>query len=263
MTASQSTPILRTIVAASRTIRPLCIRSSITRPVAYHTHSDPIAFPYNTTETQILNACVPHIRNHGFTQQTLSLGARDAGYLPISTNLFPRGAFDLVVFWLVRSRLGLKGRVEENGLAQQWDEQRFGSGRRVRALVLERLRMNAEEGIVGKWTEALALMAQPSCVPASLAELHRLSDEIWYLAGDTAVDTSWYTKRASLSAVYSSTELYQTQDDSPGLVDTERFLDSRLKDAQSVGGTVGAVGQWLGYTGHSFLNVARSRGLPF
>jgi rpsU-divergently transcribed protein len=48
-------------------------------------------------------------------------------------------------------------------------------------------------------------MAQPSYVPTSIAELARLSDEIWFLAGDTSVDSSWYTKRASLSMIYSST----------------------------------------------------------
>ena len=48
-------------------------------------------------------------------------------------------------------------------------------------------------------------MAQPSYLPTSIAELARLSDEIWFLAGDTSVDTSWYTKRASLSMIYSST----------------------------------------------------------
>lgn len=48
-------------------------------------------------------------------------------------------------------------------------------------------------------------MAQPSYISTSIAELARLSDEVWFLAGDTSVDASWYTKRASLSMIYSST----------------------------------------------------------
>jgi ubiquinone biosynthesis protein COQ9 len=52
-------------------------------------------------------------------------------------------------------------------------------------------------------------MAMPSNASMSIAELAKLSDEIWFLAGDVSVDTSWYTKRATLSAVYSSTgEIY-------------------------------------------------------
>lgn len=42
-------------------------------------------------------------------------------------------------------------------------------------------------------------------IPTSISELAKLSDEMWYLAGDTSVDTSWYTKRATLSTVYAST----------------------------------------------------------
>lgn len=104
-------------------------------------------------------------------------------------------------------------------------------------------------------------MAQPTYIPASTTELWRLSDEIWFLAGDTSVDTSWYTKRASLSAIYAAAEVFQTQDTSAEFSDTERFLDSRLDDLRKVGGTVGAVGEWMGYTAHSAVNVLRSKGM--
>jgi ubiquinone biosynthesis protein COQ9 len=104
-------------------------------------------------------------------------------------------------------------------------------------------------------------MAQPSYIPASAAELWRLSDEIWFLAGDTSVDTSWYTKRATLSSIYAATEIFQTQDTTPGFQDTERFLDERLSDLRTVGNVVGNVGEWVGYTGRSMINVLRSKGV--
>ena len=49
------------------------------------------------------------------------------------------------------------------------------------------------------------MMALPENVTDSMAELARLADEMWFLAGDKSVDFSWYTKRATLSAVYAST----------------------------------------------------------
>jgi len=104
-------------------------------------------------------------------------------------------------------------------------------------------------------------MAQPSCVPPSLAELAKLADEIWFLAGDTSVDTSWYTKRASLSAIYSATEVFMTQDKSKNFAETEQFLDSRLDDAIKVGGFLGTLGEWVDFTGHSVVNVLRSKGM--
>ena len=104
-------------------------------------------------------------------------------------------------------------------------------------------------------------MAQPSYIPASLRELAALSDEIWFLAGDTSVDTSWYTKRATLSAIYSATDVFMTQDQSTDFKDTERFLDARLEDSRILGTAVGSVGEWLEYTAHSFVNLARSKGV--
>lgn len=104
-------------------------------------------------------------------------------------------------------------------------------------------------------------MALPSNIRPSLAELARLSDEMWFLAGDVSVDTSWYTKRASLSGVYAAAEVFQTQDTSPNYLDTERFVDARLEEVQQVGKTLGAVGEWLDFTGHAMVNLARSKGI--
>lgn len=104
-------------------------------------------------------------------------------------------------------------------------------------------------------------MAQPAYVPTSLAELARLADEIWFLAGDQSVDSSWYTKRASLSTIYSATEVYMTQDVSTNFTETEQFLDSRLEDLMKVGGFMGALSEWVNYTGHSTVNVLRSKGI--
>lgn len=52
------------------------------------------------------------------------------------------------------------------------------------------------------------MVSQPANAPAALKLLTQLLDSIWYAAGDTASDSSWYTKRAALAGVYLSTELY-------------------------------------------------------
>jgi ubiquinone biosynthesis protein COQ9 len=104
-------------------------------------------------------------------------------------------------------------------------------------------------------------MAQPSYAATSIAELARLADEIWYLAGDKSVDGSWYTKRATLSAIYSATEIFMIQDTSKNFADTEKFLDSRLEDNKRIGGFLAALGQWTDFTAHSAVNVLRSKGV--
>ena len=113
-----------------------------------------------------------------------------------------------------------------------------------------------------RFFKALRIMAQPRHVPTSLAELGRLADEILFLAGDTTVDTGWYTKRAALSAVYSATEIYMaTVDTSEGYADTERFLDKRLDRARTVGYAMGSLGEWAGFSALSAVNVLRSKGV--
>jgi ubiquinone biosynthesis protein COQ9 len=104
-------------------------------------------------------------------------------------------------------------------------------------------------------------MAQPSHLPTALSELSSLSDEIWFLSGDTSVDSSWYTKRASLSAIYAATELFMTTDKSPNFIDTREFLERRFNDVQVVGTMGGTLAQWAGFTVHAGLNVLRSKGV--
>lgn len=104
-------------------------------------------------------------------------------------------------------------------------------------------------------------MAVPSHIRPSLRELSLLADEIWFLAGDTSVDTSWYTKRASLASIYAATELFMTSDASTSFSETEKFLDRRLQDVRVVGGGVGNVAEWVGFTGRSVVNLLRSKGV--
>lgn len=104
-------------------------------------------------------------------------------------------------------------------------------------------------------------MAQPSYVPASLKELSLLADEIYFLAGDKAVDPTWYTKRASLSMVYASSELFMTTDKSANFAETRGFLQRRLEESQRAGGVLGAVGEWVGFTANAGVNVLRSKGV--
>lgn len=104
-------------------------------------------------------------------------------------------------------------------------------------------------------------MAQPSHIPASLHELSLLADEIYFLAGDLSVDPSWYTKRASLSGIYAASELFMTNDHSHEYAETRAFLRRRLSDAEEVGGYVRNIGQWVGFTASSGMNLLRSKGV--
>ena len=75
---------------------------------------------------------------------------------------------------------------------------------------------------------ALAIMAMPQNLRRSAKLNWESADAMWRLAGDTATDFNHYTKRMTLSAVYSTTLLTFINDESEGLADTKAFLARRI-----------------------------------
>lgn len=220
---------------------------------AYYSKHHPEAPPFPEIQETILSSALKHVPEHGFTSKALTLGAQDAGYLEVSVQLFPRGVYDLINYHLVTERLALKHKV-------QFDpDTKLGLGRKIKILTMERLKANKE--IIHCWQGALGHMSLLGNIPASLKELNALTDEIWYLAGDTSVDFSWYSKRASLAGVYSSSEVFMTTDKSADFAATSDFLDRRLKDVQKVGGAIGGLGQYASFMAGSGLGLARSWGM--
>ena len=57
-----------------------------------------------------------------------------------------------------------------------------------------------------------------------------MCDDVWWRAGDSSHDMSWYTKRISLGAVMAATDLFMIQDTSDNYQETWDFLDRRLSD---------------------------------
>lgn len=117
---------------------------------SYHSydHPDP-AGPFSPAERAILAAAEAHIPQHGFTTKTLALGARDAGYLDISTNLLADGVFTLVQWHLVSQREGLAGKA--TALFEADAAQGLGTGAKVELLTWERLMGNRH--VIGKLQE--------------------------------------------------------------------------------------------------------------
>ncbi|KAK0611145.1 COQ9-domain-containing protein [Immersiella caudata] len=263
-TATATSCPLRAIRAASTLVRPPTSASPQTTPRSlsqshprpYHstTHPPPPS-PFTPTESAILSASYAHVPTHGFTPSSLALGARAAGYLDISTSIFPEGAFSLIKWHLYTQRTALAGKKDSIAGFES-----MSLTERVEALTWERLMGNGE--VVGRWQEALAIMAQPTYVFASVKELAELADEIWYLAGDVSVDPTWYTKRASLSAIYAASELFMTNDRSPDFSETWHFLRRRLAEAGEIGDATRSVREWLSFTASAGVNVLRSKGVP-
>ena len=124
---------------------------------SYHSSTFPDPEPFPPTQSAILTQALSHVPTHGFTDKSLLLGARDAGYLDVTVQLFPRGAYDLVNYYRVTRRLALKDRVQFDD-----EKSKLGVGKKVRVLALERLRMNVEDGIVNQLQKVTSIdVVQP------------------------------------------------------------------------------------------------------
>ncbi|KAK4228165.1 COQ9-domain-containing protein [Podospora fimiseda] len=230
--------------------------SSSSRPYHSTTHPPPPP-PFTPSELSLLSSSYPHIPLHGFTPTSLLLGARDLSLLDISPSILPNGGeFSLIHYHLHLQRTLLSTKLDS---LFHGTEAIMSTQEKVEALTWARLKANSQ--IISRWQEALAIMAIPSYAPQALKELALLSDEILFLAGDKSVDPTWYTKRASLATIYAAAELFMTTDKSAGFSETRAFLRRRLNEANTAGGFVGAVGQYLGFTGSAVVNILRSKGV--
>jgi ubiquinone biosynthesis protein COQ9 len=106
------------------------------------------------------------------------------------------------------------------------------SGMRFRARVAHAVRLRLE--LVEPHKEAVRRGATLFALPMHAADgaraLWETADAIWTGLGDTSDDLNWYTKRATLSGVYSATVLYWLGDQSSGHAATWDFLDRRIDD---------------------------------
>ena len=123
--------------------RPLYLRCTSKQKRPYYSEHHPEPRPFPDAQENILSAAMRHVPAHGFSLKTLAEGAKESGYLEVSTQLFPRGVFDLINYHLVTQRLALRDRV------QFPEDSKSGAGPKIRTLTLERLRAN--HNIIHQW----------------------------------------------------------------------------------------------------------------
>ena len=175
----------------------------------------------SAAQTALLDAALAHVVFDGWSEACLRAAAADSGVAPgLVRVLFPRGAVDLAVAYHRRGDGQLRARLVESDLAAM----RF----RDKVTLAVRLRLEAADRDVVR--RGMALFSLPQNMPAGAALVWGTADAIWTALGDNSNDVNWYTKRATLSAVYSACVLYWLGDDSAGRADTWAFLDRRIED---------------------------------
>lgn len=188
----------------------------------------------------LIEAALPNVAFDGWSRAALRAAARRIG-MPAeeALALFPGGAADLVASFSRWADRRMLDRLETISLDPLRTHERIA------------LAIGIRLDIVEPWREpvrrALGVLALPQNGPLGLRLLYETVDGIWYAAGDSAADFSFYTKRLSLAAIWAAAVLYWLDDRSEGFAETRAFVDRRLGDIARIGrvprGLAGAVGR--------------------
>lgn len=175
----------------------------------------------------ILDALLVRVPFEGWTERSLRMASEDAGLAASDARAaFPGGLADAL-----------------RALYRHWDERMIAAldqtdlpAMRIRDRIATAVRIRL--GLHHDHREALRRLAALQLTPAYAGDasraLYRTVDAMWRAAGDTATDYNFYTKRALLTGVYTSTTLFWLNDRSPDHRASWAFLDRRIDDVMGI-----------------------------
>lgn len=171
---------------------------------------------------KLLQAVSFHVAFDGWSDASFDAAVEEAGVDPVvARGLFPRGAVDLAMAYHRQGDQMMVTRMLSEDLSQMRFSERVAFGVRARLEAVD------DREAVRRGTTLFAL---PQYAGDGAKLIWGTCDAIWNTLGDTSRDFNWYTKRATLSAVYSATVLYWLGDDSEGQADTWAFLERRIEN---------------------------------
>ena len=159
----------------------------------------------------------------GWGDAAIRAAAASQGVNPdVAVLAFPGGAMDLIGAWIARIDADMAAALPATRVGK------LPIRERIRTLV--QFRLDALTGREEALRRALAIMAMPQNLRATLRLGWNSADAMWRLAGDTATDYNHYTKRMTLGSIYAATLAVFAQDQSADHADTRAFLDCRIGD---------------------------------
>ena len=189
----------------------------------------------NQTRIDLIKAMLTHVPFDGWTWEAMEQGAEDIDFekkktpslrIKIFKSLFKNGSIDFIDTFSEMIDLEVKKKYELiNSKPERIPE-------KIKKIIMIRL------NLCQKYKEAVRSSISLSAIPVntkiSLNILYRTCNSIWRITGDKSTDFSFYTRRFSLAAIYTSTLLFWLNDNSNNNIETEFFLDRRLKDISKI-----------------------------
>jgi len=175
----------------------------------------------------LLAAALPHVPWDGWSARTLKTAAKEVGIDDgLAAIAFPEGGRDLLHFWSQELDIKMIEALEARDLAPLKVRQRVTLAVHVRIELMSRHREAVRR--------ASAFLILPHNAGLAAKLLYGTVNAIWHGIGDRSTDWNFYSKRALLAAVFSSTVLFWLGDDSENAESTWAFLDRRIEDVMSI-----------------------------
>ena len=179
-----------------------------------------------STKDILLDAALMHVPFDGWSDAALAAALEDTGLDTTAAKaVFPRGAVDMALAYHARGDAQMLAALQAADLGDMRFRDRVAYAVRLRLEVVE------DKELVRR---GMTLFALPPYAADGARALWQTADHIWQALGDTSQDVNWYTKRATLSAVYSATVLYWLGDTSDGDAATWAFLDRRIDNVMQI-----------------------------
>ena len=187
---------------------------------------------------EILHAMLDNVVFDGWTDRSLKESLASAGYDSIAAaRAFPNGMTDVLAHFGTWADRAMTDLLEGEG--EDFHRRRIGD--KVTHAIQRRFEvLEPHKEAVRR---SLAVFALPIYAPLGARSLYRTVDAIWSVAGDSATDLSYYTKRVALAGVLSSATLYWINDQSPDDEDTRGFVARRVAELDRVGRTIRRYGR--------------------
>ena len=175
------------------------------------------------SKSAILNAALPLAAEDGFNDAVLARAGKDAGVgAEMILHLFPDGVSSLVACFSERCDARMEQSLAQQDLASMKVRERIASAVLAR---LDALGLHKEAA-----RRACAFLMLPPNAALGMRLVYQTVDAMWRAVGDTSTDFNFYTKRAILAGVYSSTLMRWFTDQSEDDAETKTFLDARIEN---------------------------------
>ncbi|WP_299662792.1 COQ9 family protein [uncultured Ruegeria sp.] len=176
---------------------------------------------YEDTKEQLLDAILDHVPFDGWSESGFRAAIDDCDLdVGLARAICPRGAVDLALAFHARGDRAMQKRIKTEDLSGLKFRDKIATAVRFRLQAVDN-----KEAV----RRGVTLFALPIYAADGAKAVWGTCDLIWDALGDSSDDVNWYTKRATLSGVYSSTLLYWLGDDSPDYQATWEFLDRRIE----------------------------------